>query len=77
MNVAVFWDVVPFNLRASQRFGRRYYLHIQGRKLAQQETSVYQETRQRKVVINSSEIHTTRLCYQEDGKNVEHLFENG
>jgi hypothetical protein len=40
MNVAIFWDVEPCGPYMNRRFGGTHHLHIQGRKSAEQETSV-------------------------------------
>jgi hypothetical protein len=38
--VVIIWDVVPCSQYMNQRFGGTYYLHLQGSKPAEQETSV-------------------------------------
>jgi hypothetical protein len=41
MKITVFWDITPCSpLKFNRRFGRTYHLHLQGRKISQQETSV-------------------------------------
>jgi hypothetical protein len=40
MNVAICWDKAPCSPYVNRRFGGRYNLHLQGRKSAEQETSV-------------------------------------
>jgi hypothetical protein len=45
-NVIVFWDISPCSPYVNRRFGGTYHLHLQGRKSAEQETSVYQRARQ-------------------------------
>jgi hypothetical protein len=42
MNIAVFWDIVLCSTYVNRRSGGTYYLHIVGRKSAEQETSVQQ-----------------------------------
>jgi hypothetical protein len=42
MNVAIFWDIAPYSPNMNRRFGGTYRLHVQGRKLAEQESSVQQ-----------------------------------
>jgi hypothetical protein len=42
MNVAIFWDIEPCSPYVDRRFGGTYHLHFQGRKSADQETSVQQ-----------------------------------
>jgi hypothetical protein len=39
MNVAILWDIAPFGPYGI-RFGGTYHLYLQGRKSAEQETSV-------------------------------------
>jgi hypothetical protein len=34
MNVAIFWDVVPFNAYVNRHFRGKYYLCLQGRQSA-------------------------------------------
>jgi hypothetical protein len=45
VNVAIFWDIAPCNTFVKQRFGRTHYLHLQGLKSAEQQTSVQQVAR--------------------------------
>jgi hypothetical protein len=40
MNVVIFWDIAPCSPFVNQRFRRTYDLHLQGKKSAEQETSV-------------------------------------
>jgi hypothetical protein len=40
MKIAIFWDIPPCSPYLNQRFGGMYHLHLQGRKSAEQETSV-------------------------------------
>jgi hypothetical protein len=42
MNIknAVFWDVAPCRFCVNRRFGRKYGLHLQGRKIRERGTSV-------------------------------------
>jgi hypothetical protein len=40
MKSAVFWDVVLCRSCVNRRFGRRYRLHLQGRKIRERETSL-------------------------------------
>jgi hypothetical protein len=42
MNVAIFWDIAPCSPYVNQRFGGTYHLYLQGKKSAEQETSVQQ-----------------------------------
>jgi hypothetical protein len=42
MIVAVFWDIAQCSPNANRRFEGTYQLHLQGRKSAEQETSVRQ-----------------------------------
>jgi hypothetical protein len=43
MDVAIFWDIAPFNPYVNRSFGGMYHFHLQGRKSAEQETSVQQD----------------------------------
>jgi hypothetical protein len=45
MDVVFFWDIAPCSSYVNRHFGGRYYLHLQGKKLAEQETSVQQVVR--------------------------------
>jgi hypothetical protein len=47
-NVAIFLDIVPRSMYVNRRFGRTYNLNLQGRKSAEQDTSVQQVTRHNK-----------------------------
>jgi hypothetical protein len=40
MDVAIFWNIAQCSPYVNRRFGETYHLHIQGRKLAEQETSL-------------------------------------
>jgi hypothetical protein len=41
MKSTIFWDVTPCSpLKVNRRYGGRYGLHFQGRKISQQETNV-------------------------------------
>jgi hypothetical protein len=40
MNVAILCDIVPRSSYVDQRFGGMYHLHLQCRKLVEQETSM-------------------------------------
>jgi hypothetical protein len=40
-NVVIFWDIAPCSLHVNRRFGRTYHLNLQGRKSAEQKTSVH------------------------------------
>jgi hypothetical protein len=40
MNIVIFWDVTQCSPHVKLRFGGKYHLHLQGRKLADQETTV-------------------------------------
>jgi hypothetical protein len=40
MKVAILWDIAPCSPYMNERFGGTYHLHFQGRKSADQETSV-------------------------------------
>jgi hypothetical protein len=42
MNVAIFWAIAPCSAYVNKRFGGTYHLHLQGRKSAEQETSLQQ-----------------------------------
>jgi hypothetical protein len=42
LKLAVSWDIAPCILCIARRFGITYHLHLQGRKSADQETSVQQ-----------------------------------
>jgi hypothetical protein len=44
-NVAIFWDVALYSPNVNRRFGGTYRLHHQGKKSAEQETSVQQVAR--------------------------------
>jgi hypothetical protein len=46
INVVIFWDISQCNPYANRLFGGKYHLHLQGRKLAEQETIVQQAARQ-------------------------------
>jgi hypothetical protein len=46
MNVVILCDIAPYSPYVKQRSGGIYYLHLQGRKSAKQETSVWQVARQ-------------------------------
>jgi hypothetical protein len=41
-DVAIFWDIAPSTPYVNRRFGGTYHLHLQGRKSAEQETSMQQ-----------------------------------
>jgi hypothetical protein len=43
-DVAIYWGIAPCSPYVNDRFGGTYHLHLQGRKSAQQETSVQQVT---------------------------------
>jgi hypothetical protein len=43
MKVVISWDIGLCSLYVNRRFGGTYHLHLQGLKLAYQETSVKQE----------------------------------
>jgi hypothetical protein len=45
MNVAIFWNMAPCSPYVNRRFEATYNLHLQGRKSAEQETSVYRVPR--------------------------------
>jgi hypothetical protein len=45
MNVMIFWDTAPCSPYANRRFRGKYYLHLQGKKSAEQETSLQQVDR--------------------------------
>jgi hypothetical protein len=38
--VSIFWDIASYNPYMNQHFGRTYHPHLQGRKSAEQETSM-------------------------------------
>jgi hypothetical protein len=40
MNVAIFWDIQSCSPYVNRRFGGTFHLHLQGRKSAEQDTSV-------------------------------------
>jgi hypothetical protein len=40
MKNAVFWDVAPCRSCVNQHFGRKYHLHLQGRKIRKRGTSM-------------------------------------
>jgi hypothetical protein len=44
-STAMFWDIAPCSPYVTQRFGRAYHLHLQGRKSAEQETCVQEMAR--------------------------------
>jgi hypothetical protein len=46
MNIAIFWVMAPCSSCVNRCFGRKYHLSLQGRKSAEQETSVQQVARQ-------------------------------
>jgi hypothetical protein len=46
MNSSTFWDIAPCSSCVNRRFGGTYGLHLQGRKSAEQQTSVHQAARQ-------------------------------
>jgi hypothetical protein len=39
MKISIFWDIAPCSPYMNRRFGRKYLLHLQDRKSAEQETS--------------------------------------
>jgi hypothetical protein len=39
MKFVIFWDIAPCSPYMSRRFGVTYHLHLQGRKISEQETS--------------------------------------
>jgi hypothetical protein len=39
MKLAIFWDIAPYSMYMSGRFGKTYHLHLQCRKSAEKETS--------------------------------------
>jgi hypothetical protein len=45
MNVAMSLDIAPCSPYANRHFGRTYRLHLQGRKSAEEETSMQQVAR--------------------------------
>jgi hypothetical protein len=49
IDVAIFRNIMPCNLYVIRCFGGTNPLHLQGRKLAEEETSVYQVARHKKV----------------------------
>jgi hypothetical protein len=65
MNAAIFWDIVPCSLYATERFGGTYHLSLQGRKLAELETSVQKVTR-----YAACWVLARLLFYPEDGSDV-------
>jgi hypothetical protein len=46
MNAHIFWDIVPCSSYVNRRFGAMHHIHLQGQKLALEETSVQQVARQ-------------------------------
>jgi hypothetical protein len=40
LKIAIFWDIAPCSPYMNRRFGGTYHFHLQGRKSAEQETSV-------------------------------------
>jgi hypothetical protein len=42
LNVAILWDIAPSSPYENRNFGGTYHFHLQVRKSADQETSVYQ-----------------------------------
>jgi hypothetical protein len=61
INVAIFWDIQPCSPYVNRRFGGTYYLHLQGRKSAEQETSEH------RVVIRSSEMSVKPTLVESKG----------
>jgi hypothetical protein len=39
MKIAIFWDIAPCSQHMNRHFGGTYYLRLQGRKSAEQDTS--------------------------------------
>jgi hypothetical protein len=64
MDVVTFGDVAPCSPYVIRRLGRTYHLHLQGRKSAEQETSVQQVP----LLLRdtSSHVGTTRRYIPED-----------
>jgi hypothetical protein len=44
-NLSTFWTITPYSTYVNRRFGGMHHLHIQGRKSAEQQTSVQQMAR--------------------------------
>jgi hypothetical protein len=42
MNAAIFWDIAPCSPYVERRFRGTYHLHLQGKELAEQGTSLQQ-----------------------------------
>jgi hypothetical protein len=63
-NVAIYWDTAPCTPYANRRLGVTYHLHLQGRKSAEQETSLKQAVRQ-----NFRNFPNETLCMCTDTKS--------
>jgi hypothetical protein len=62
---AIFWHIAPCSLYVNRRFSGTYYLHLQGRKSAQQENSVYQVASYVNITTAVSTSNSTHLAYSE------------
>jgi hypothetical protein len=67
MKNAVFWDVAPCRSCINRRFGRTYRLHIQGRKIREQGTSVSMWLQ------TESPVENTQLYKNTKGVRVGHM----
>jgi hypothetical protein len=82
LNIAIFWDTSPYSPYVNRRFGGMHHLHLQGRKSAEQKTSLQQVFRQTLKLedIRSSEtavhIQTTRRYIPEDDNVHNYRCEN-